>query len=1578
MADRKARLAKLEELKRARSGEGSRSKEYKEARSNKIYDEVDDEEYRTVVRARLDEDDFIEDDGCEGYIDNGEDDWDRRRRGSDEDEDDEDDSDGGVRKKKKGKKAATGKNGKENGNGPAAGSAAAGKAPNGKAKKPLPPPRPILANPYKKEISAAKEDDFMADVLGDLDAAPRPISPPLKKRKALASSAQFSSTGSLNGLRSSHAASSSSLMSSDPVTGPESSQYAGDTGPSSDGLFDVDADTSRTSKKARVSGAEDKLDSLALDLGLENDDFNNTFDGDDMAMELFPEMREKDKKAASAAKAGAEDDEDDEMQVKQVKKAKSGGKRQQLVNSTSMKVKPPLEPVVKAQELDEYKPASLDIKPVTTLQDKKKDRGMDWQLAAAQVTLEGDENGDAPMPGSEDVDIFSAAPTARSTKKIKAPSAGGGSLKTAKVQALEEDGSVRFYWLDYVETNGVLHFIGKVFDKETKKYVSCCVTVEGIDRNLFVLPRQSMSDEYGNELDPPTEEEVYDDFGEVASKAGIKDWIGSHVQRKYAFELPDVPQGEASYMKVLYSYDQPQLPFNCSGKTFSRVFGTNTSAFELFVLKRKIMGPCWLNIQEPEFSDKAISWCKLEINVSDPKTVKPFSENDESAPKDMPPLTVMSLSARSIVNHQANKKEIVSTCARVWQDMNIDDPTPIERQPCTVHTSVRPLLDAYPAGFDVLAKSQKSKILMAQNERHLLNHLLLIIQKVDPDVIVGHEFSSVLLDVLLHRLRDLKADHYSRIGRFRRMKWPRLRAGMNSGLLSGRLVCDLASEGSKSMIQSTTWSLTEMCQSILKIDREDIDPDDTPDYFDKYAPPTKLLHFIRHCEADSYFQMALAFKVQLLPLTKQLCNLAGNSWSKTLNGGRAERNEYILLHEFHRQKYVCPDKISRWERMQIARTAAADPEDDEGGMGQAGDEAEAKGTAAGTGKKGTAKKDKYKGGLVFDPKRGLWDKYVLVMDFNSLYPSIIQEFNIDFTTIERHSGGGEADEAGDEVDKIPEIPGSDVKQGVLPRLIATLVNRRKQVKSLMKDRSASQAKQLQWDIKQKALKLTANSMYGCLGFEGSRFYARPLAALTTFKGREILTNTKELAESLQLDVIYGDTDSVMINTNASELKEATQTGNEFKKLVNDRYRLLEIDIDAIFQRMLLLQKKKYAALKIEDSGESTMEIKGLDMKRREFCPLSKTVSGYVLKQILSGEATEHVVEHVHDYLESIGKRVRAGEIDLDEFIILKRLGKNPQDYPDAKSQPHVQVALRMQAKGQTIKAGDVIPYVFCLAEDGITAKSAKADRAFHPDDLRKKDTTLKIDYDFYLSLQVLPPTERLCDPIEGTERARLAECLGLDPNRFRTQQTSIESEREFHSFESQISDAQRFALCEPLNLRCRACKHEQTFGGLLENSNGMLIGSGLHCTKIDCAAWLSPASVQIQVENQVRAAISRFYESWLVCDDQSCGNRTRMLGMVGRRCLKPECRGKMHNEYSDSRLYNQMLYFQSLFDTENARSKTLGTPRAEEIQALAAQYKESFLQISASIEDYMKRCGRRYVSLESVFSYMKVAQAPLA
>lgn len=130
---------------------------------------------------------------------------------------------------------------------------------------------------------------------------------------------------------------------------------------------------------------------------------------------------------------------------------------------------------------------------------------------------------------------------------------------------------------------------------------------------------------------------------------------------------------------------------------------------------------------------------------------------------------------------------------------------------------MRPL-DRFPPNFEVHARANgKGLISPMMNERmllsnllsmwryyyyvlisHLLDILVVVIYKADPDVIVGHEFLGVSLDVLLHRMRDLKADHWSRIGRFRRAKWPNIgRQGTNMKFLNGRLLCDLASDGAK-------------------------------------------------------------------------------------------------------------------------------------------------------------------------------------------------------------------------------------------------------------------------------------------------------------------------------------------------------------------------------------------------------------------------------------------------------------------------------------------------------------------------------------------------------------------------------------------------------------------------------------------------------------------------------------------------------------------------------------------------------------------------------------------------------------
>lgn len=394
------------------------------------------------------------------------------------------------------------------------------------------------------------------------------------------------------------------------------------------------------------------------------------------------------------------------------------------------------------------------------------------------------------------------------------------------------------------------------------------------------------------------------------------------------------------------------------------------------------MGPCWLRIEDAEFGVlNNASHCKLEVQVSKPNLITSMTDTDNL---EAPPLTMMSVAMRTILNVKDNKQEILAISARIYPDISLTDTTPPEDLPCRSFTIIRPIASNFPIGFEAeVKKRSKALVKLVKHEQEILSFFLAQLSAVDPDVLVGHQLEGVDFSILLNRFQTKRTPQWSRIGRMRRTQWPNSMGKMGGNffaersLLSGRLLCDLANDAGKSMMtKCTSWSLTEMCSLYLPAtSRRDIDNEAAL----KTWATTKdgLMDYVSHCEADTFFIAALALKVQMLPLTKVLTNLAGNSWARTLTGTRAERNEYILLHEFHRNKYICPDKAVFKGKQQVEEENL---DDESGDM---------------------KKKDKYKGGLVFEPEKRLYDKFVLVMDFNSLYPSIIQEFNICFTTVDR-------------------------------------------------------------------------------------------------------------------------------------------------------------------------------------------------------------------------------------------------------------------------------------------------------------------------------------------------------------------------------------------------------------------------------------------------------------------------------------------------------------------------------------------------------------------------------------------------
>nr|GMD49750.1 DNA polymerase alpha catalytic subunit [Ipomoea batatas] len=1188
---------------------------------------------------------------------------------------------------------------------------------------------------------------------------------------------------------------------------------------------------------------------------------------------------------------------------------------------------------------------------------------------------------------------------------------------------LESDGSFPFFILDayeelYGANSGILYLFGKV--KAGGRYHSCCVIVRNMHRCVYAIPSSTLfpkdailkleSDVKESQISAAA---FHSQLHEMASELkteltkqlverNVSSFSMAPVKRNYAFERSDIPHGENYVIKINYPFKDPPLPPDLKGENFCALLGTHSSALELFLVKREIKGPSWLSISKFAScpTPQRVSWCKFEVTVDSPKDIQVLKENIP----EIPPVVVAAINVKTIINEKQNVNEIVSASVVCCHKAKIDAPTltsELTRLGMLSHFTVVRKLEGsiFPMGFTKEATDRNLKagtniISFESSERALLNRLMIELHKLDSDVLVGHNISGFDLDVLLHRVQACRvpSNMWSKVGRLKRSAMPKLTKGSNifgSGAspgimscISGRILCDTYL-CSRDLLREVSYSLTQLTKNLLNKDRKEISPHDVPQMF---QASDSLMKLIEYGETDAWLSMELMFHLSVLPLTRQLTNISGNLWCKTLQGARAQRVEYLLLHEFHSKKFIVPDKFyTKTKELKLTKR-----KQNHGGDGKEADENNIEDPSFGneppeieTGK--TKKGPAYSGGLVLEPKRGLYDKYILLLDFNSLYPSIIQEYNICFTTVERSHDG-----------LVPSLPSSK-ETGVLPKLLKNLVERRRQAKASLKTASGLQAQR--FDIQQQALKLTANSMYGCLGFSNSRFYAKPLAEMITQQGREILQSTVDLVQNiLNLEVIYGDTDSIMINSGLDDIPKAKSIARKVIEKVNKKYKCLEIDLDGLYKRMLLLKKKKYAAVKVQFKDGTPYEViekKGLDMVRRDWSLLSKELGDFCLSQILSGGSCEDVVESIHNALMKVQEDMRNGQIELEKYIITKSLTKPPEAYPDAKNQPHVEVALRLKKSGYITgcSAGDTVPYIICCEQGNQSGSSTGiAQRARHPDELKNDNEKWIVDIDYYLAQQIHPVVSRLCASVQGTSPAHLADCLGLDPSKFQNKSSNDVKDDPSSSLLSAVDDEERYRGCEPLILACPGCSASleclSIFNSICSSISQKPTDSQAErpaiefwhkltcpkCPEEAAVGKLSPALLANQVKRQAERFVSTYYKGLMLCDDETCNYTSRSLNLrviggsePGTVCPNyPRCEGHLMRKYTEGDLYKQLSYFCHILDTERCINKVVDINMKMQVEKEVGKIRALVEVAASTVEKLRDRCAYGWVQLKSL------------
>ncbi|KAL3140235.1 hypothetical protein ABBQ38_004509 [Trebouxia sp. C0009 RCD-2024] len=301
----------------------------------------------------------------------------------------------------------------------------------------------------------------------------------------------------------------------------------------------------------------------------------------------------------------------------------------------------------------------------------------------------------------------------------------------------------------------------------------------------------------------------------------------------------------------------------------------------------------------------------------------------------------------------------------------------------------------------------------------------------------------------------------------------------------------------------------------------------------------------------------------------------------------------------------------------------------------------------------------------------------------------------------------------------------------------------------------------------------------------------------------------------------------------------------------------------------------------------------------------------------------------------------------------------------------------------TAMQGETVPYIICVEKDseGNLSGNQKglAERAHHPEEINAA-SNLAIDAEYYLTQQVHPVVSRLCAPIEGTDAAHLADCLGLDPAKFRQQVIAASSDARQEAqlaAASVFDDNDRYKDCQPLWLKA----HDGSafkFVGAAELVKGTV--------SVD-AAFVPPDAVgssdikpltSAQLANQVqlraRQFVSQYYDGWLKSDDELLPVETRNVSLRTQPEGKPGTappmatqQGHMARTYTEADLYTQLAHFARLLDAERAAEQLEKEADRQAALERVAPVRAALAAGLQAIKKLQDANAYRWISLHSLY-----------